>query len=142
MTIAKMYGKAMSSLVNKEIDYDTDVVNCLLCTSTYTPNQDTHDYLDDITAELSGGGYARVALTSKTKTYDGASNTLTLDCADVVFSGLTAANIRYAVFYVVGGTPGTSPLLCYWDFESNLSATSTTFTCVIAPTGLITFVVA
>lgn len=143
MTIAKVYGKAMQAMANKQIDFDSDTVKVLLCTSTYTPNQDTHDYVDtDITNELTGGGYARVTLTGKTVTYDGASNTLTLDCDNVLFPALTAANVRYAVFFIDTGTPATSPLLCYWDFESNLAPSAQDLTLTISASGLVTAVAA
>lgn len=61
-----------------------------LCTSGYTPNPD-HDDMGDITNELSGGNYARVALTSLSVVIDDANNQIELDCADVTFTALGAA---------------------------------------------------
>ncbi|QIP43989.1 hypothetical protein G9444_6746 (plasmid) [Rhodococcus erythropolis] len=34
---AKLYGLALQSAFNKEIDWDTDVIKVMLCTSAYTP---------------------------------------------------------------------------------------------------------
>lgn len=53
MTVAaKVYGLALQSMLNKEIDFDTDSVKALLCTSGYTPSQDTHRYRSSLTNEL------------------------------------------------------------------------------------------
>lgn len=52
MTVAVVYGLALQSMLNKEIDFDTDSVKALLCTSSYTPSQDTHRYRSSLTNEL------------------------------------------------------------------------------------------
>lgn len=137
-----VYGKAMQTLVNKEWDYDTDTIVCALTTSSYTPNQDTHDYADDITNELSGGGYARVTLTGKTVGYTAGTNVLKLDCDDVTFSAFTAANIRYAIFFADTGADSVSPLMAYVDFGATLTATAQTLVVQISADGLMTFTVA
>jgi hypothetical protein len=51
---ALVYGGFLQSLANKEIDLDTDVLKVMLCTSTYTPNQDTHKYKSSVTNEVTG----------------------------------------------------------------------------------------
>lgn len=144
MTVtAKVYGLAQQSLANKEIDFDSDVVKVMLCTSSYSPNQDTHRYKSDVTNEISGTGYTAggATLASKTVSYDTASKTLTLDSADPAWtaSSLTA---RYAVFYISTGTDSTSPLLCYWDFGADVTSTSGTFTLTLAAGGLLTLTAA
>lgn len=142
MTVAYLYGQATRSAFNKEVDFDTDVVKVLLCDASYTPSQDTHRYLTDITNEITGGSYARQTLGSKTVAYDGPSNTYTMDGADPTFAGITAVNIRYAVFFIDTGTAATSPLLCYYDFESNSSPSFQDFKVTIHASGLIQAVVA
>lgn len=138
MTVAKVYGKAMQAMVNKQVDFDSDTIKVALLKDTYTPNQDTHDYYDDLTNELTGGGYALQTLTSKTVTYDSGTNKVTFDCADVTFAGLTATDIRYAVFFGDTGSGSTSPLLCYMDFEANQDVTDQDFILIIGAGGLIT----
>lgn len=49
---AKVYGLALQSVLNKEINFSTDTVKALLCTSGYVPNQDTHRYRSSLTNEL------------------------------------------------------------------------------------------
>jgi hypothetical protein len=115
----------------------------MLCTSSYTPNQDTHRYKSSVTNEVSGTGYTAggATLASKTVNYDTASNTLTLDAADVSWSSSTIT-ARYAVFYVSTGTDSTSPLICYWDFGADVTTTSGTFLLTLSASGLVTLTAA
>lgn len=140
---AKVYGLAMKSMLNKEIDYDSDTIKVMLCTSSYTPNQDTHQYKSSVTNEITGTGYTAggATLASKTVTYDGGTNTLTLDCADPQWTASTLT-ARYAVFYDSTGTDSTSPLICYWDFGADVSSSSGTFTLTIDAAGLLTLTTA
>jgi len=52
------YGQALAKALNKEIDFDTDVLVVTLHTATYVPNRATHVYVSDLAAELATGlGY-------------------------------------------------------------------------------------
>ena len=52
---SKLYGQFLSQALNKEIDWDTDTIKVALLTNAYTPDQDAHNYLDDvITHEVTG----------------------------------------------------------------------------------------
>lgn len=140
---AKVYGLAIKSIVNKEVDWDSDTIKAALCTSSYSPNQDTHQYASSLTNELSGGSYARVTLSSKTTTYDTSTNTHTLDCADIVFTGLTAADFRYMIYIdTQTASDATSPLIAYVDFGSVQTATAQDVTVAINAAGAVSFVVA
>jgi hypothetical protein len=146
MAVAYAYGLAMKSILNKEVDFDSDTVKCLLLKSTYTPNQDTHQYKSDLVCasnEVTGTGYTATGVTlgTKTVTYTAGTNTLMLDSADPAWTALTVTGIRYAVFYVVGGSEATSPLLSYLDFGSDQSPVAQNFTIVLPVTGIIQFVV-
>ena len=146
MTVANVYGLAVQSMINKEVDFDTDTVKCLLLKSTYSPNQDTHRYKSDLVVasnEVTGTNYnaGGVTLASKTVTYTAGTNTLMLDSADPAWTALTVTGIRYAVFYVDTGTAGTSALLSYMDFAADQSPSAQNFTIVLPVTGIIQFVV-
>lgn len=140
---SKLYGLFLKSLVNKEVDFDTDTVKAMLCTSSYTPNQDTHQYKSSVTNEVVGTGYTAGGATvaSKTVTYDTATNTLTLDAADVSWAASTIT-ARYLVFYVDTGSAATSPLISYVDFGADVSTTAATFTYQIAAAGIATITAA
>jgi hypothetical protein len=144
MTIAKVYGLAAKSLAAGEINWLGGTIKCALTSNTYVPNQDTHDYFNDITNEVSGAGYTAggVTLTSKTADYNTTTNTLTLDAADPTWATVSIAEIRYAIFYVSTGVASTSPLISYMDFEANYAPSSQSFTVTIPATGIATFTAA
>ena len=53
-----LYNSFKKKIMDGSIDLDTDTIKIALCTSSYTPNIDTHDFFDDITNELStASGY-------------------------------------------------------------------------------------
>lgn len=136
---SKIYGSFFGKALNKEIDWDSDSIKVALVGSGYTPNQDTHDYWDDVVAnEVTGTGYTAggQALASKTLTYDAASNVTVLDAADVTWSASTIT-ARYAVIY--DDSPATNaqkPLLGYVDFVTDQSSTSGNFTITWDSTGI------
>lgn len=133
------YGLAQQSLANAEIDFDTDTIKVMLCTSSYTPNQDTHQYKSSVTNEVTGTGYTAggATLASKTVTYTSGTNTITLDAADPSWTSSTIT-ARFAVFYKSTGTDSTSPLICYWNFGADQISTAATFTLQINASGIIT----
>lgn len=126
---AKMYGNALLKALNKEVNYITDTIKVMLCTSAYTPNQDAHIYKSSITGEVTGTGYTAggATLTNKTMTYDGATNTIKLDADDVVWASSTIT-ARYAVIYDDTGTDSTSTLLGYIDFSEDKISSAGNFT--------------
>jgi hypothetical protein len=140
---AKLYGQFFTALADKKIDLNSDSFKVALCTSSYTPDQDNHDFFNDITNEVSGTGYTAggAALTSPTFSYTGASNTFAWDAADVSWSSSTIT-ARYAVIYDSSpGTSATNPLVAYVDFGADVSTTSGTFTITWDAAGIFTITV-
>lgn len=126
---AKMYGQTLLKALNKEIDFSADTIKVMLTTSLYVPDQDAHDYKNDVTNEVTGTGYTAggVALTTKTETYDAATNKIKLDADNVSWANSTIT-ARYAVIY--DDTPATDaakPLLGYVDFGQDESSSNGTF---------------
>lgn len=140
---SKLYGNFLVKALNKEVDWDTDTIKVALCTSSYTPNQDTHDYFNDVTNEVTGTGYTAGGntLASKTITYDDANNVIILDAADTTWASSTIT-ARYAVVYASTGTASTSPLIGYVDFGSDQSSTNGNFTITWDSTGIVRVTVA
>lgn len=124
------------------IDFNTDTIKCALATSTYTPSQDTHDFFNDITNEVSGTGYTAggVTLTTPTITYTTGTNVIALDADDVSWTS-ASFTARYAIVYKSTGTASTSPLLLYVDFGADQTVSSGTFTIQWAAGGLATITV-
>ena len=142
---SKLYGQFLSQALNKEIDWDTDTIKVALLTNSYTPDQDAHNYLDDVvTFEVTGTGYTAGGLTlsNKTNTYNSATNTIVLDADDVTWSSSTIT-ARYAVVYdATPATNATKPLIGYVDFGSDQSSSNGNFTITWDATGIVRITVA
>ena len=139
----KLYGKVMISLWNKEIDFDTDTIKVALTTSSYTPDQDTHDYFNDVTNEVSGTGYTAggATLASKTVTYTGATNTFMLDAADVTWSTSTITARTAVIYDASPGTAATNPLIGYQQNASDVSSTAGDFVIQWDAAGIVSIVI-
>ena len=142
---SKLYGNFLKQALNKEIDWDSDTIKVALLSSSYTPNQDTHDYFDDVSSyEVTGTGYTTggITLSSKTSTYDGTNNVIVLDAADVTWSSSTIT-ARYAVVYDdSGASAAAKALIGYVDFGSDQSSTNGNFTITWDSTGIVRITVA
>jgi hypothetical protein len=141
---SKLYGNFLLKALNKEVDFDSDTIKVALLTSSYTPDQDAHDYFNDVsTYEVSGTGYTAGGntLASKTATYDSGTNVIVLDAADTTWSSSTIT-ARYAVVYDSTGTAATSALIGYVDFGSDQSSTNGNFTITWDATGIVRITVA
>lgn len=140
---AFFYGNAFVSAFNKEMDFNSDTIKCALCTSTYSPAQDTHAYFSDITNEVSGTGYTAggATISTPTITYTGATNVLKLDGADVSWASSTIT-ARYAIVYDdTPATAATKPLIAYVDFGADVSSTNGTFSITWDSAGIATVTV-
>lgn len=111
------------------IDLDTDTIKVALVTSSYTPDQDAHDFFDDVTNEVSGTGYTAggASLANKVVSADNTDNEGVFDADDVSWTTSTIT-ARGAVLYKSTGTASTSALICYLDFSTDKVSTAGTFT--------------
>jgi hypothetical protein len=126
------------STAARRVDWPADTVKCALTTSAYTPDADVHDFFDDVTNEITGTGYTAggVSVTTKTVSYDSASNETRLDCDDPAWTGLVAT-FRKAVFYKSTGTASTSPLIMWVDLGADVAlGVATNWSLVIPATGI------
>jgi hypothetical protein len=95
-----IYNSFKKDIMSGAIDLDTDTIKVMLVTSSYTPNIDTHDFMDDVTNEVSGTGYTAggAELASKTVTVDTTDDEGVFDAADLTWSTSTIT-ARGAVLY-------------------------------------------
>lgn len=114
------------------IDLDTDTFYAMLCTSSYTPNKDTHTKRSDVTNEVSasGTGYTtgglEVEVTVAAVDTDNDRVVVTIDGYAIPASTITA---RYAVIYKHrGGLASADELVAVIDFGGNVSTSGSTFT--------------
>lgn len=124
-----IYNNFKKLIMNGGIDLDTDTIKVALVTSAYTPDQDLHDFFDDVTNEVSGTGYSAggASLANKAVTADNTDNEGVFDADDVTWSTSTIT-ARGAVIYKSTGTASTSALICYLDFGSDKTSTAGNFT--------------
>lgn len=147
MAIAKMYGKCLMNALGGEvlaetykIDYLSDAIKVALLSSSYAPNQDTHELWADVsTQEVTGTGYTAggATLAGKTMTYDSANNKIVIDADDVTWASSTIT-ARYAVIY----DSASNVLMGYIDFESDQSSSNGNFTIQWATGGIFNITVA
>lgn len=117
----------------------SDTIKLALVTSSYTPNQDTDDFWDDVSANevAASGTYSTGGVTlTVTSSQDNTDDEGVMDAADVSFTGATIT-ARYAVIYKSTGVSSTSPLICLIDFGSNQSSTAGTFAITFAAEGIL-----
>lgn len=140
---ANWYGQGLlgqwSATAARRVDWVTDTVKTSLHTSSYTPNQDTDDFFNDATNEITGTGYTAggVTLGSKTATYDSGTNEVRLDAADAQWTTATFTTRRAVTWVDTAGASTTDPLLGWVDFGGDESVTSGTFTIQWDSTGVL-----
>lgn len=120
---ARLYGKIGLSLFAGGINWTGGTIKGLLTADGYTPNQDAHRFLSDVSDELSGSGYARVTVPNRALTYDSTTKSTYLDCDPFSFAALTGS-YRYMVIFQDTGSAGTSPLIGWVDFGEVVTVTS------------------
>lgn len=141
----KFAGLFFLSLLNKEVDFDSDNIKIMLCTNSYTFDQDTHRYKNQVTNEITGTGYTAGGqqLTSVTVTYDTATNTIKMDAADPSWPNSTITGARKAIVYdSTPGTDATRPIIAYLESDVDLSTTSGTLSITFDAAGIATITVA
>jgi hypothetical protein len=133
-----LYNKGKTVLVNGTTIWGTADLRALLVTSSYTFNAD-HNFVSDITNELSGGNYARVALTGETVTEDDTNDRAVCDASDTTFSALAAAAgtpARAIIFDQAGGADSARALICCVDLTSPATPNGGDYTIQWASTGI------
>ncbi|UVO12801.1 hypothetical protein NM962_01130 [Mycobacterium sp. SVM_VP21] len=134
-------GGLLLSLVNKEINLNSDTLKVILLGSGYTFS-DAHRYQSDLGAnEISGaaaGGYTAggQALTGVSVTY--ASKTLTLKADPPVWDDSTITAYKAAVVDTTPGSAAENPIVTVIDFGGAESDTNGTFQITWAATGVLT----
>ena len=124
-----IYNDFKKNIMNGNIDLDTDTIKVMLVTSAYTPDQDNHEFMNQVTNEVTGTGYTAggASLANKAVTADDTDNEGVFDADDVTWATSTIT-ARGAVLYKDTGASTTSPLICYIDFTADKSSSNGNFT--------------
>lgn len=130
--------KGLMDRSSNGVDLDTDTLKVMLVTSSYVPDQDAHDFVNDVTNEAVGTGYTAggQVLTNKGVTQDNTNNRAAFTADPSVWTGSTIT-ARGAVLYKDTGTPSTSPLIAYYDFGGNIISSGGPFTITWNASGLL-----
>lgn len=112
----------LGSGLTTPINFLSNVIQVGLSNSTHVPNKDDI-FLSDLGAddfidgELSGTGYSRQTLGSKTVTYDAANDRVEWDGADVSWTGIDAGTAAQATYFDnTGASDGARRVL--WNVDS------------------------
>lgn len=113
---SRLYLPGLLSMINGGVNFLSSDIKAMAVDSTYTFNK-THQFVSDITGEVSGTGYARVALTSKTlASSTNLTDSYSFDSADITFPTVnTTTNWVGVILFDDTGSDLTSPLLAHYD---------------------------
>ena len=125
------YGLTVEKVV--EGYYSGKTVKAALIASTYTPDGDAHDFLDDVVAhEASGTGYTAGGQTvTPTITIDTATNQVRVTFTSPSWTSSTVS-ARYLLLYFDLGTNAQDELITIIDNGSTVSSSNSTFTFTIS----------
>jgi hypothetical protein len=141
---ASIYGNGMLKILTGQIDLDSDTFKVLLTTSAYTPDQDAHDFRDDVTNEITGPGYTAggATISGITCTYDGGTNECRWDFDDPTWAS-ASFTARRMVFYKSRGGAASADELIFWvDFGIDQSVSAGTFSYLVPTNGALAVTVA
>lgn len=145
ITASGLYGltleKMMIDTAGQSLEAETHKV--LMVTDASTPNFNTHDFRDDITAavdytEVTGTGYTLGGNTVTATEITLAAGVLTFDAADVSWASSTISNAMAGVGYFNVGTAATDQLVFLSDFVTAASSSNGTFTIQWSASGIFT----
>lgn len=150
MATYNKFNQFVEDLCSAGHDFSADTLKVILMTSATSPTAADATY-DDASAHTlnssgsaeiaSGNGYTQTGASVTITTNSQSSGTYTLDANDVVFTATgSMATFEYVVLYnSSGGSPGTRPLICWFDYGSTVSlASGETFTIQWNASGIFT----
>ncbi len=137
----RWFGLGLQYLLDQPADMESTTVKLALATSSYTPNQDTNDFWDDVSANEmpAGNGYTTggVTLAGVAWSYDSATQQVRLDFDDPSWTFTAPKSWQYAVLYIdTAGASSTDPVIAYLDWGSTQTV-STAYTLTLNAAGLL-----
>lgn len=123
-----VFAKAIASLMNKEIDWDTDTIKVALFTAAHAPDKAADQYYDAAhgMVEASGTNYSAGGITLTNKTANLAAGVYNFGADNANFGSNLSITARYALIY--DASPGSNkPLIAYVDFGEDKTASDGVF---------------
>ncbi len=145
MATGKWFTQAVLGQYNagREVDWLNDTVKVVLTTDTYTPNQDSHTYITEVTGEVTDPSYHRITLQGKSITWENESREIRFMSTTNPKWENASFTARWAVIYIEkpqggdDGDPSNDIVLGYVDFGGNQTVVSGTFTVTWDATGVL-----
>lgn len=138
-----IYNTIRKKIFDGGVNLPSDTIKVILVTTSYTPNLDTHEFLDDVnTNELANGtGYTTggVTLSNKATTVDTSNDQGVFDCDNPSWTFSAEKSFRYAIFYKDSGSAATSPVISIEDLgtSGNITVPVGSFTLQVHANGLL-----
>lgn len=135
------FGPGLQYLLDQPADLEAVTVKLALVTDAYTPNRDTHDFWDDVSANelANGNGYSTggATISGAAFSYDATSDQVRFDHDDVSWTFTASKTWRYGVYYIdTAGASSTDPVFGLLTWDSNQSV-STAYTLQIDAAGVL-----
>lgn len=106
-----LYDKGREKFLTGAINASADTLKCTLIKDTYAPTLGSDEFFSTLSSHVVG---TPQTLTSKTVTGG------VLDAADVTFSAVPTAAVKYCAIYKDTGSAATSPLIALFDTAAGL----------------------
>ena len=117
---SSVYNRGKKMLGNGDTIWGTQVIGVILVASGYTPDVD-HNFVSDLTAELSGGNYVRKVLASKAVTENDTDDRFEYAATAVTWTALEAAAgspTKAIIYDNTNGSDATRDLIAWIELQS------------------------
>lgn len=121
--------------------FSSATLKIMLMTS-YTLDQDAHDFANDFATEISGTGYTTGGYTfaAKAQSYDTGTDTVRMDnTTDPSWTTSTLSATDAGIYVAKGGASSADPALAAIDFGATVTTTAGTFQITLDATGWAVF---
>jgi hypothetical protein len=129
ITASGLFGLTLEKQLTGNLDaedWEAEDNLITLLSDSSTPNFDTHDFWDDLSAnEVTGSGWTDTALTGTTLTVS--SGTLVFDATDLSVGSTTLTSAMASVLRFAVGSDATDPLVMLHDFVTAVTTSTGTF---------------
>ncbi len=124
-----IYNRMKMSIASGQLVLATADLRVLLVASGYVFDPD-HDFVSDLTNELSGTGYLRQALANKIVVEDDVADRIKFDADDVTWNGanFTGGAVDSAIIYVEATNDNARQLVCSIDINPKLVTSGVNYT--------------
>jgi len=142
-----VYAYGIGGFCGADIDWDDNggtTIKAMLTLEDYTVNKDTHDFLDDVSANRATGSTDQTMGTSRTIDYVPASDYVHLKgAATVTYTAVPVQTgnktVTGVVIYKDTGTPATSRLISWNEFASAISPNGSDIQVTFDAAGVVRF---